>query len=207
MKSSNKILLLAMLLFCFASIMYANPINCSATPSDSACAPTLTMTVQLGNGQTQTITSIGTPTFSSGSWNVNFGSESTAAFVFTGGQLVTNSDPFVGFSFGVINTLKTNETFSFDYQTPFSGGPYGYLQSVFGDVLIDSNFTGTSKVTPVGSLYIMNTYDTGNLLNQVGLGKGCTTVSFVCTSPDVGSIGPLLYNSFVTGTLEVKGSF
>src|ERR1019366_3980690 len=178
MKSSNKILLLAMLLFCFASIMYANPINCSATPSDSACAPTLTMTVQLGNGQTQTITSIGTPTFSSGSWNVNFGSESTAAFVFTGGQLVTNSDPFVGFSFGVINTLKTNETFSYDYQTPFSGGPYGYLQSVFGDVLIDTNFSGTSKVTPVGG-YVMETYVKHVLLSQVDIGKGCTTPALV----------------------------
>jgi hypothetical protein len=138
---------------------------------------------------------------------VTFTPQAFPDFVSTGGQLAANADPYVGFSFGVINTTNLLETFNYDFTTPYAGGPYGYLQSVFGDVLIDSNFTGTSKVTPVGSLYIMNTYDTGNLLNQVGLGKGCTTVSFVCTSPDVGSIGPLLYNSFVTGTLEVKGSF
>jgi hypothetical protein len=30
---------------------------------------------------------------------------------------------------------------------------------------------------------------------------------FVCTSPDIGSIGPLVYISQVSGVLEVKGTF
>ena len=59
----------------------------------------------------------------------------------------------------------------------------------------------------------MNTYDTGTLLNFLGLGEGCGPVAFVCSSPDDGGIGPVIYASDpnctqgVNCTLEVKGSF
>lgn len=207
MKSTKKTLMLPVMLMLFASIVYASPINCTSNPSNSACAPTLSITYQVGSGTMQNLSYSSTSVFSSGVWNVNFTPETLPSFLFTGGQLAANTDPFVGFSFGVINTSSSTMTFNYDFTTPYSGGPYGYLQSVFGDVLIDTNFSGTSKVTPVGSTYIMNTYDTGNLLNQVGLGKGCTTVGFVCTSPDDGTIGPLHYTSFASGVLEVKGTF
>jgi len=206
MKLSVKVVL-AMVLLSFAAVMYASPINCANTPSNSACAPSLAITFSVGNGGTQNLASSGSPVYSGGNWNVKFTPQSLGSALFTGGQLASNADPFVGFSFGVINNSSQNMTFNYDFQTPYSGGPYGYVQSVFGDVLIDTNFSGTSKVTPVGSTYVMNTYDTGFLLSQVGIGKGCTTVSFVCVSPDSGSIGPLLYTSGTSGILEVKGSF
>jgi hypothetical protein len=206
-KYLTRIASLAMMLLSFASVMYANPLDCAATPSNPSCAPTLSIAYQIGNGNTQNITSFGTPLFSGGNWNVNFTPQSFGGALFTGGQLAANADPFVGFSFGVINVSSQTLTFSYDFTTPYAGGPYGFVQSVFGDVLIDTRFQGTSTVTPVSSLYIMNTLDSGNLLSQVGIGKGCTTVNFVCTSPDDGQIGPLPYTSFASGTLEVKGSF
>ena len=118
--------------------------------------------------------------------------------------------PIVGFSLGGINTTTHVETFNFDFVTPYAGGPYNEIESVFDDVLIDTNFTGQSTLVPLGSTgFIMNTYDTGVLVPAVGIGKPCTTPAFVyvCTSPDVGALGPLSYLSNASGTLEVKGSF
>ena len=207
MKNSVKVLmLLATMMFSFAAVMYANPVNCSVTPSDPACAPTMVLTYQVGNGPTQTMSPTA-PVFSNGSWLAEYTPQTFQDFLFTGGQVASSPDPFVGFSFGVINNSGQMMTFNYDFTTPYAGGPYALVQSVFGDVLIDTNFVGTSTVAPLFTKFIMNTYDTGNLINFVGLGKGCTTVSFVCTSPDVGSIGPLPYTSQITGTLEVKGSF
>jgi hypothetical protein len=196
MKSSTKMLMFVLMLS-FATVVYANPIS----------APTLSLSYQAGNGPAQNVALGGSATYTNGAWQQTFVPQTFANFLLTGGQLAANADPFVGFSFGVINSTNHPMTFSYDFTTPYSGGPYGFLQSVFGDVLIDTRFMGTSKVTPVSSTFIMNTYDTGTLLSQVGIGKGCTAVSFVCSSPDDGSIGPLHYTSLASGTLEVKGSF
>ncbi len=208
MKSSTKILMLMfVLMLSFATVVYANPINCASTPSATSCAPTLSLTYQVGNSPIQSAALAGSPTYTNGAWQQSFVPQTFASFLWTGGQLAANPDPFVGFSFGVINSTNSTMTFNYDFTTPYSGGPYGRVQSVFGDVLIDTKFTGTSTVTPVGSMFIMNTYDTGSLISQVGIGKGCTTVSFVCVSSDAGAIGPLPYTSLASGTLEVKGSF
>jgi PEP-CTERM motif len=204
--SKTTLMLLAMMVLTFASVMSASPVNCSQTPSDPACAPGLAITYRVGTGPIQNLAVTGTPTYVNGAWQQDFVPQQFAQFLWTGGQLASSPDPFVGFSFGVINQSNQTMTFNYDFTTPYAGGPYGYLQSVFGDVLINTAFMGTATVAPVGSSYIMNTYDTGLLLSQVGLGKGCSA-AFVCSSPDDGSIGPLLYTSLATGTLEVKGSF
>lgn len=145
MKSTKKTLMLPAMLMLFASIVYASPINCTSNPSNSACAPTLSITYQVGSGTMQNLSYSSTSVFSSGVWNVNFTPETLPSFLFTGGQLAANTDPFVGFSFGVINTSSSTMTFNYDFTTPYSGGPYGYLQSVFGDVLIDTNFSGLPR--------------------------------------------------------------
>ncbi len=205
--SKTSLLLLTLMLLTFASVMYASSVDCSQTPSDPACAPTLVITYQVGNGPIQSIPIVGTPTYVNGAWQQDFVPQVFPQFLWTGGQLASSPDPFVGFSFGVINQSGVTMTFNYDFQTPYAGGPYGLLQTVFGDVLIDTAFQGTSTVTPVGSSYLMSTYDSAVLLPQVNIGLGCTTVNFVCSSPDIGSIGPLGYTSGVTGILEVKGSF
>ncbi len=207
MKNVTRILaMLAMVMFCFTSVMYAGPINCAATPSNVACAPTLSLTIQVGNGPVMSVPIPGTPAFSNGSWQQSFTPQTFGSSLFTGGQLISRPDPFVGFSFGVINAGTGPMTFTYDFTTPYAGGPYGRVQSVFGDVLINTAFAGTATVTPVVSKFIMNTYDTGTLLPQVNLGQGCSG-AFVCSSPDDGSIGPLPYISLASGTLEVTGSF
>ena len=117
--------------------------------------------------------------------------------------------PFVGFSFGAVNNSTSVITFNFDFITPYASGPYTQIESVFSDVLIDINFTGTSTVAPVGSSFIMSTYVDGVVVPALDIGEGCTTPVnvFVCTSPDIGGIGPLPWLSAATGTLELKGSF
>jgi PEP-CTERM motif len=207
MKLSTKtLILLAMMLISLASVVYAGPVNCATMPSNPACAPSVKITFQTGNGPIMNLANLGTAVYTNGAWTQDFVPQQFPQFLWTGGQLVSAPDPFVGFSFGVINQSSQIMTFTYDFSTPYAGGPYGFLQSVFGDVLINTSFVGTATVAPVGSEYIMNTYDTGVLLSQVGLGKGCTA-PFVCSSPDDGGIGPLDYTSFASGTLEVKGAF
>jgi len=205
----TRIALLAILLFSFATHMFAGAVNCSVTPGNSACQPSIFLTYQVGNGPTSPLSAVSAPTYSNGAWKVDFIPQVFPQFLWTGGQVVTTPDPFVGFSFGVINHSNSVMTYNYDFQTPYAGGPYYRIQSIFGDVLIDTNFKGTSAVHPVNSPYVMNTWVSGNLVSALGLGLGCTTPAnvFVCTSPDIGAIGPLVYVSPATGILEVKGSF
>jgi hypothetical protein len=149
----------------------------------------------------------GTPTYSSGGWLESFVPQIFPSFLFTGGQAVSGPDPFVGFSFGTINNTASNLTFTYDFVTPFGGGPYSMAQTVFADVLIDGAFAGTATVAPSGDPFIMESYVNGVLIPGFGRGDGCTTVSFVCQSGSIGSIGPVAYLSAGSGTLEVKGAF
>jgi len=204
---SMRIVLLATLLLSISSLVYAGPGNCAVTPSDPSCAPTLSMTYKIGNGATHHLAFSGAPVYTNGAWQQNFDPQIFPDFLFTSGQLVTSPDPFVGFSFGVINNSGSVMTWDYDFQTPYAGGPYMYAQSIFAGVLIHTNFTGTSTVAPLYSSFIMNTYDSGHLISALGIGQGCTTVASVCSSPDNGAIGPLPWTSAATSTLEVKGSF
>ena len=122
----------------------------------------------------------------------------------------TDTDPFVGFSFGVINSSPVDMTFVYDFISPFVGGPYGFAQTIFADVLLDTAFLGTSSVTPVGDPYIMESYVNGLLIPGFGRGTGCTTAPsplFFCQSGAIGAVGPLPYLSAASGNLEVTGSF
>src|ERR1017187_8061778 len=146
MKNSVKVLmLLATMMFSFAAVMYANPVNCSVTPSDPACAPTMVLTYQVGNGPTHTMSPTA-PVFSNGSWLAEYTPQTFPDFLFTGGQVASSPDPFVGFSFGVINNSGQMMAFNYDFATPYPGRPYAIVQSVFGDVLIETNFVGPSTV-------------------------------------------------------------
>lgn len=212
MKNSTRtLMLLAMLMFSFASVMYANPVNCAATPGDPACAPSVVMTFRVGLGPIQTVAT-GAPTYNAGtkSWELSFVPQSFGGQpLFTGGQLVSSGDALVGFSFGVINNDPSKLLqFNYDFLTPYGAGGVGFLNTVFGDSLINTAFKGTATVATVPpGKFIMNTYDTGVLLLPARIGLGCTGAA-VCTSPDDGALGPMAYTTVgATGTLELKGSF
>jgi hypothetical protein len=119
---------------------------------------------------------------------------------------VSAPDPFVGFSFGVVNNSGSNETFSYDFTTPFAGGPYSMAQTVFADALVATG-PSTATVTPFGDKFVMESYVNGVLISGFGRGNGCATVSMVCQSGFIGALGPVAYLSPASGTLEVKGSF
>ena len=85
----------------------------------------------------------------------DFTPQTFPAFVFTGGQEAGAPDPFVGFSFGVVNTTTGDLTFTYSFTTPFVGGPYTMAQTIFVDSLINTAFSGTESVTPNGDPYIM----------------------------------------------------
>lgn len=202
--------MLIALLVTVASVAFAGPVNCAVTPSDPACAPTLSMSYQPSGGGPISFSPGGTPTYSNGSWLTTFVPQAFPAFLFTGGQEAAAPDPFVGFSFGVINSTAGNLTFNYDFTTPFAGGPYTQAQTIFVDVLINTAFAGTSSVTPNGDKFIMESYVNGVLIPGFGRGNGCTTAPsplFFCQSGFIGGVGPVAYLSAASGTLEVKGSF
>ena len=207
-RSMKNGMLIAVLVAALATVASAGPVNCTVTPSDPACAPTLLMSYHASGGGPVTFVPGGSPTFSNGSWLVSFTPQTFPAGVFTGGQEVSAPDPFVGFSFGVVNTTASNLTFNYDFTTPFAGGAYVFAQTIFVDALIDTAFKGTSAVSPTPpGLFIMESYVNGFLIPGFGRGTGCTTVGFVCQSGSIGGLGPVGYISPVSGTLEVKGSF
>ncbi len=203
-------MLVALLLVTLASAAFAGPIDCGLTPSDPACAPTMSVTYTPSGGGPTTVSLGGAPTYSGGGWLASFTPQIFPSFLFTGGQAATAPDPFVGFSFGVINTTSSSLLFSYDFITPFGGGPYTQAQTIFVDSLLDTAFAGTSTVTPSGDPFIMESYVNGVLISGFGRGGACTTAPspfFFCQSSAVGSLGPVPYLSAASGNLEVKGSF
>lgn len=206
--SMRTTLFVAVLVAALTSIASAGPVNCAVTPSASACAPTLTLSYHPSGGGPTTIVPGGSPVYSDGSWLIQFTPQTFPEFLFTGGQLNSAPDPFVGYSLGVINASLASLSFSYDYITPFAGGPYREAQTIFVDALIDTAFSGTSTDTPVGGGgFIQNSYVNGVLIPGFGRGTGCATVGFLCQSGAIGALGPVAYLSAASGTLEVKGSF
>jgi hypothetical protein len=203
-------LLTALLLVTVVSVASANPINCGATPSNSACATTMGISYHATGGGPTTFSAGGAPAYSNGSWLTTFTPQTFPAFVFTGGQAASAPDPFVAFSFGVVNTTAGNLTFNYSFTTPFAGGPYFKAQTIFVDVLINTAFAGTESVTPNGDPFIMESYVNGVLIPGFGRGTGCTTAPsplFFCQSGSIGGIGPVPYLSAASGNLTVSGSF
>ena len=101
-------------------------------------------------------------------------------------------------------------TFTYDFKTPYYDGGNGTIETIYGDSLINTNFSGTVTVATVPpGKYLMNSFDNGNLIlvPDLRIGLGCTASVF-CSSPDIGTIGPMPYTTLgSTGTLEVKGAY
>ena len=207
--SFRNTLFTAVAIVALASLAFAGPVNCAATPSDPACAPTLLLSYHPSGGGPVTFAPGGTPTFSNGSWLVDFTPQTFPAFLFTGGQEVSAPDPFVGFSFGVINNSAHNLTFNYDFVTPFAGGPYTTARTIFVDILLNTASAGTASVSPTGDPFIMESFVNGVMIPGFGRGTGCTAAgpSFFCQSGAVGPAGPISYVTTASGTLEVKGAF
>jgi hypothetical protein len=202
-------MLVALLLVTLASVAFAGPINCGSTPSNSACAPTLTLTYAPSGGGPTTVTTGGTAIYSNGSWQASYTPQVTPSFLFTGGQAATAPDPFVGGSFGVLNVSGAPMIVTFDFSTPFGGGPYSQAQTTFVASEVDSTFSGSQSVAPSGDPFIMESYVNGVLIPGFGRGTGCSiaTPGGFCISGASGPIGPVSYLSPATGTLEIKGAF
>lgn len=132
-------LLTALLVLALVPLASAGPFNCALAPSDPSCAPTLTLTVaSAGHGPVTSITPQSTA-YVNGQWIVSFMPQQFPAFSFNGGTATSDTDPLVGFSFGVINSGATNLTFTYDFTTPFVGGPYTFARTIFADTLEDQN--------------------------------------------------------------------
>ncbi len=78
-KYLTRITLLAMLLFCFASTMYAGRVNCASTPSDPACTPTFALSYHPSGGGPTTFDAGGMPLFANGSWLTSFAPQTFSA--------------------------------------------------------------------------------------------------------------------------------
>ena len=202
-------LFIAVMIIGLASVAFAGSVNCAVTPSDPSCAPTLTLTVaQPGHGPASYVP-LESPSFINGQWVVSFMPQTFPTFTFTGGHATTDTDPFVGFSFGVVNASPVDLVVGYDFVTPFIKGPYTFAQTIFVDVLLNTALKGTATVTPSGDPFIMESYVDGVLIPGFGRGTGCSAggPGFFCSSGAVGPIGPVSYLTGPTGVLEVSGAF
>jgi len=214
-KNVTKIMLLSMLLFCFASALYAS--NCGNDPSDPACAPSFLLTWHV-QGQGQQHVAQGTaPTWQGSYWLINLTPQANNGYSFTGGQVSANpNDPFLTYSFGVTNVTNSQSlVFQFDYSTPFAGTyPIYMAEDFFSDKL---QYTGAASsghisVAPYSSSsfpdnYLQNSYVDGVHIPNFDVGTGCTATKGTPCS----SAGPYdvleFYSHSASGTLEIKGQF
>ena len=178
MKNSTKIaVLLATLMLSFASVMYASP--CSPPANSVACEPILALTWQIPLGPLNHLGFVG-PVYANGAWNATYTPQTlTTPFgtFWTGGQLISKPDPLLGFSFGVINNTSKVMTFTYDFKTPYYDGGNGTIETIYGDSLINTNFSGTMTVATVPpGKFLMNSFDNGNLIlvPDLRIGLGCT---------------------------------
>lgn len=207
--SMRTTLFVAVLIAALTSIAFAGPVDCAVTPSDPACAPTAVITHHSSGGGPVVPVPTGTPTYSDGAWNSSF----SQAFpnLFTGGSVSSAPDPFYSFSWGQINNTGSNVVYTFDFVTPFSGGPYTIAEMFFSDRLLRTrNDSLTSMVTPNtagGYTYIANAFVDGVAVPSFQMGTGCSaTTAKACSSPD-GNFMEETYLTGISGTLEIKGEF
>ena len=152
-------------------------IDCAATPSSSACAPSVSITVHVGDGPWRPFRHPCTAVFSTGSWNAGFAPQTISR---AGDRRET------GRGLGSLRRLQhwalsTTRTTPLRSATPTltlaTQADRTLAQTILSDMLIDTAFSGTSTVTPVGGPYIMNTTTRAPyLFPGSGIGKGCTTV-------------------------------
>jgi len=208
---------LAISLLCvsvFAVAAYAD--SCAVDPTQSQCEPSFSLTWQvMGSGQVHPGTG-SAPVWQGGHWLINVMPQDGPGFTFTGGQVAANpSDPFLTFSFGVINVTNNQSLiFNYNYSTPFSGTlPIGVAKTFFSDRL---QYTGASgghisvAPDPGGSFpdnFLQNTYVDGVLISSFSLGKGCiATEGSPCSSAGPFTVSEL-YSHSANGTLEIQGQF
>jgi len=204
--------ILAMLLV-LSAVAYGSPCT---VPSDPGCAPNFNMTWAIqGQGPTHNVPTGPAYWNPLGYWEVDFTPQNLGSYSFTGGQLNTNADAFLSFSYGVINnTSNTSLIFNYDFTTPFINGPNYLAEMFFSDSLLHTKFDGlNSMVAPYLSIgwtwpYISNSFVNGVLIPNFEFGVGCTTSlsTHNCSSPDDGALMEH-YLTGATGTLEVKGQF
>ena len=207
------------LVLCFmvvlAAIVPAFGDACSVDPSLPQCAPAFSLTWQVqGSGQQHTAKSSG-PVWQGSYWLINLTPQTSNGYTFTGGQVAANADPFLTFSFGVINVTNNQSlVFNYDISTPFSGTlPIGVAKTFFSDRL---QYTGASgghisvAPDPGGSFpdnFLQNTYVDGVLISSFSLGKGCiATEGSPCSSAGPFTVSEL-YSHSANGTLEIQGQF
>jgi hypothetical protein len=123
--------------------------------------------------------------------------------------LLTDSDPYVAYAFGLINISGSPANFSFLFTTPYVGGPYDTLRSTHSDSFtnnVGNTFT-LGLHTQNGKSFIHQPNVNGADLG--GINKGCTVTksgsfSGNCESGTTVDV-PGLYAA--TGTLSVLVSF
>ena len=116
------------------------------------------------------------------------------------------ADATIVSSFGVTNTGLSDQSYSYDWTAPYSGGPFQFAEVFYTDTLGHVGHTGVSTVTgdlPGG--YVMQAFVNGNLV--ASMGAGCSaTAALPCGSP-----APFLVDTKIaaapSGTLDLKFGF
>jgi len=166
----KKIICVAVLL---AVQAFAGGIVCSESPE--LCAPFLTGLIIDPSGEGSEIVEISAspdPGGSGFSAQVNFVGSLGAVI----GSIATDADPFIDYSFGVINFTSSDLTFSFLFFSPYAGGPFGGLRSSHSSSATDGGVADGSVVVSADALtgFVHNPILDGVDVTSAALGTGCT---------------------------------
>jgi len=110
-----------------------------------------------------------------GTWSADvsfFGANATME-----GTITSNADPFLDYSFGVMNLTASNLTFSFLFLSPYDGGPFGVLKSSHASSVTDGGAApdGAVVVKPDAATgFVHNPMVDGSLVTAAAISPGCT---------------------------------
>jgi hypothetical protein len=170
---------------------------------EGKCAPSLTAIV--GGERID----LGTPTSEDGKQyglNINV---SNPAFRITG-SIVTNADPFVLYSFGVINFTGAPLTFDFLFLSPYVLGPYDTMGSSHSSSVTDGDLSASITVTPfLPATHIHRPQIDGSDILAANQGVGCSPPTGPGGSPDCESFPNVLVpvSTLVAGSFGVRVAF
>ena len=180
----------SVLLTLASSSLWAAAVTCSSqTPT--GCAPTLTYTA---GGQSGTVIPVLGVTGKQ--YAANMGVTSSSFTI--NGQVITNADPFITWSFGVANLTSSPLTYSFTFVSPYILGPYSKFSASYSSTVTDSGPFPNGSVTigKNGGAAI----STPNLdgVSLLAMGVGC--------SPPISIGGSASCEAFPTATTGVASA-
>ena len=186
-----------------SSSLWAAAVTC-ISPTPTACAPTLTYTA---GGQSGIFIPVPTDPSTGVRYITDMGVTSSTFTI--KGQIITEADPVISYTFDVANLTSSPLAYSFTFVSPYILGPYSRFFVGYVSTVTDSGPAPNGSVTlgKNGGAAISTFYLDGVPL--VAIGDGCSPPITVggSASCEYSRTAPIVFSSPVSGLMGATVTF